>query len=140
MKKITLLLVLAVFVAGLVLIASDEGFAAWGRQKTEEKEVTAEAVKTVQPVAEVEGEIIYTFKNDEAMTEFEQLYVAKQATYGRMGVLQAYFAMEQNNLTAIDKQMDEKFGFKIDPTKTYDLDRDTREIKETGMIAPPAME
>jgi len=56
-----------------------------------------------------------------------------------MGVLQAYFAMEQNNLMEIDKQMEEKFGFKMDPTKMYDLNRDTLEISELGTIPmPPA--
>ena len=132
MRKIIVLLVLVAFAAGLVLIASDSGFAAWGKKKDEE------AVAEAAPEAP-EAEVIYSFKGEEEMGEFEQFYVSKQATFGRMGVLQAYFAMEQNNLLEIDKQMQERFGFKMDPTKMYDLNRDTLEIRELGAIPmPPA--
>ena len=68
------------------------------------------------------------------MQEFDQLYVAKQATFGRMGVLQAYFTMEQNNLQEIDKQLEKKFDFKMDSNKMYDLNREAMEIKEAGTI------
>jgi len=85
--------------------------------------------------------VLYTFKNDKDMAEFEQLYVSKQATFGRMGVLQAYFSMEQNNLAEIDRQITEKFGFKLDSSKMYDLNRETKEIIEVGVadkVAPAA--
>jgi len=129
-RKIIVLLVLVAFAAGLVLIASDSGFAAWGKKK--DKEAVAEEVPEAP-----EAEVIYSFKGEEEMGEFEQLYVSKQATFGRMGVLQAYFAMEQNNLLEIDRQMEEKFGFRMDPTKMYDLNRDTLEIRSLGTIPPP---
>lgn len=132
MRKIIVLLMLVAFVAGLVLIASDNGFAAWGRKKDKAKEAVAEAVPEAP-----EPKAIYSFKSDEEMGEFEQLYVSKQATFGRMGVLQAYFAMEQNNLMEIDRQMEERFGFKMDPTKMYDLNRDTKEVRELGIVPPP---
>lgn len=136
MKKVIVLLLLVVFVAGLVFVA-DDACAAW-RKKDEEK---AEDVVVAAP-AEPETTLLYTFKNDEELGEFEQLYVSKQATFGRMGVLQAYFSMEQNNLMEIDRQMEEKFGFKMDPTKMYDLNRDDKEIRELGPIpaAAPATE
>jgi hypothetical protein len=51
-----------------------------------------------------------------------------------MGVLQAYFAMEQNNLAQIDKEMQDKFGFKMDPTRMYNLNRDSMEITEVGPV------
>ena len=135
MRKIIVLLVLVAFAAGLVLIASDNGFAAWGKKKDKDEESIAEAAE--EAPAAPEAETIYSFKDDEEMGEFEQFYISKQATFGRMGVLQAYFAMEQNNLMEIDRQMEEKFGFKMDPTKMYDLNRDTKEISELGTIPPP---
>ncbi len=82
--------------------------------------------------------MICKFKNDKELGEFEKLYVSKQATFGRMGVLQAYFAMEQNNLTQIDKEMQKKFGFKMDPSKMYDLNRDKKEIREVGPVPKAA--
>ena len=128
MKKLIALFVLLVFVAGLIFISNNECLAAWGR-KDKDKE-NKEEVKADEP------ELIHTFKNAETLGEFEQLYVAKQATFGRMGVLQVYFAMEQNNLSQIDIQMQEKFGFKMDPSKMYDLNRDNMEIREVGPVAP----
>ena len=131
MKRIATVLMLIVFAAGLVLISNDVALAA--RRKDKEKEEVKEETKAEEP------KLIYSFKSDEEMGEFEQLYIAKQATFGRMGVLQAYFVLEQNNLTEIDKQMNEKFGFSMDPAKIYDLNRETKEIKEVGPIpAPPA--
>ena len=81
-----------------------------------------------------EGKVVCKFKDKDQMTEFEQLYVAKQATFGRMSVLQAYFSLEQNNLQEIDKQLESKFKLKMDPSKMYDLNRETMEIREAGDI------
>ncbi|MDP8231018.1 MAG: hypothetical protein P9L93_07990 [Candidatus Gorgyraea atricola] len=131
MRKIVAVLMLIMFVAGLVLVVDDAAFAAWGKKK--EKEAEAQEVA----VAPSEGKVVCSFKNDEQMTEFEQLYISKQATFGRMGVLQAYFSMEQNNLTEIDRQMQEKFGFRMDPNNMYDLNRENKEIRELGPIVPP---
>ena len=39
-------------------------------------------------------------------------------------------------MSQIDIQMQEKFGFKMDPSKMYDLNRDTMEMREVGPIAP----
>ena len=141
MKKIVLLLVLFTFLTGLFIISSDEAFAAWGRRRAKEKK-EEEVNKAIAEAAEEsslapEAKLIYTFKSDEEMTEFEQFYVSKQATFGRIGVLQAYFAMEQNNLAEIDRQMQEKFGFSMDPNKMYDLNRDSKEIREVGVIPAP---
>jgi len=133
-KKVIVLLALVVFVAGLVFVSSDMVFA-WGKKDKEEiEEPVVEAAIPAAAAAEAEGKPIYTFKNDEEMGEFEQLYIAKQATFGRMGVLQAYFSLEQNNLAEIDRQMNEKFGFSMNPAKIYDLNRDTKEIKEMGDV------
>jgi len=130
-KKGIALLLLVVFAAGLVLISSDTAFA-W--RKKNEAEVKEEKLEEAIAAPVAEGALVCTFESDEEMAEFEQLYVSKQATFGRIGVLQAYFAMEQNNLTEIDRQLEEKFGFRMDPSKMYDLNRDNKEILDLGTI------
>lgn len=134
MKKLIALLVLVAFASGLVFICADIAFA---KEKPKE-EAKAEESKKEEP------RVVCKFKTKEEMQEFENLYVAKQASFGRMGVLQGYFALEQNNIQAIDKQIEEKFGFKMDMDKMYDLNRDTMEIREVGPVpqqtppVPPA--
>ncbi len=122
MKKTIVLMAIAAFAAGIVFVSSDMASAA-----TADKQ--APAVKAA-PAAKV----VCKFKDKEQMAEFEQLYVAKQATFGRMSVLQAYFSLEQNNLQEIDKQMDKKFNLKMDPNKMYDLNRENMEIREVGNV------
>ena len=119
MKKIFVVLLVAVFAVGVVLISS---------------EAMAAAKEKPAVVKAEEQKVVCKFKSKEEMQEFEQLYVAKQATFGRMGVLQAYFSMEQNNIQEIDKQLEKKFNFKMDPNKMYDLNRDGMEIKEAGNV------
>jgi len=131
-KKVIVLAALVVFAAGLVFICSDIAMAAPKDKKAAEKPtVTAPASAQVQVP---EGKVVCKFKDKDQMAEFEQLYVAKQATFGRMSVLQAYFSLEQGNLQEIDKQMESKFKFKMDPSKMYDLNREAMEIKEVGDI------
>jgi len=126
-KKLIVLAVLAAFAAGLMFVYSDKALAA---PKDKPKQVVSEPAEPAAPAPKV----ITKFKDKDQMAEFEQLYVAKQATFGRMGVLQAYFSMEQNNLQEIDKQLEKKFNLKMDPSKMYDLNRDTLEIREVGNI------
>ena len=114
MKKAIGFVVFFTFVVGLVFI-SDDAFA-W-RKKNKEAEAKEEKVEEVVEVEDAtagEAKLVCKFESDEEMAEFEQLYVSKQATFGRIGVLQAYFAMEQDNLTEIDRQMEERFGFRMD--------------------------
>ncbi|OIO33210.1 MAG: hypothetical protein AUJ70_03635 [Candidatus Omnitrophica bacterium CG1_02_40_15] len=127
MKKIMVLVALVAFAAGIIFICSDTAIAA-------AKDKSKEAAVPAKVAAAPEGKVVCKFKDKDQMTEFEQLYVAKQATFGRMSVLQAYFSLEQNNLQEIDKQMDKKFNFKMDPSKMYDLNRDAMEIKEVGDV------
>ncbi len=128
MRKLLVFLIVFSFVAGTVLVTGDEALA---RRKSRDKKED-KADNPDNP----EGELIYKFKNEEEIRQFEQLYVSKQATYGRMGVLQAYFAMEQNNINQIDEQMQKNFGFRMDPNKTYDLNRDMMEIRESTPVVP----
>ncbi len=129
MRKIIVLVALVAFAAGLMFICGDMAMAA---SKEKAKETTAPKVEAKK--AEEPAKVVCKFKTKDEMQEFEQLYVAKQATFGRMGVLQAYFSLEQNNLQEIDKQLESKFKFKMDPSKMYDLNRDGMEIKEVGDI------
>lgn len=126
MKRIFVVLLAAVFAVGIVFISS-EAMAA-GKDSAAKEKPTVKADKAE------EQKVVCKFKTKEEMQEFEQLYVAKQATFGRMGVLQAYFSMEQNNIQEIDKQLEKKFNFKMDPNKMYDLNRDAMEIKEAGSV------
>jgi len=101
------------------------------RAETKDKPAAAE-VKKVEDKKAVEPKVVCKFKAKEDMQEFEKLYAAKQATFTRINVLQVYYSAEQTNLQEIDKQLEKKFNFKMDPKKIYDLNRDTMEIKETG--------
>ncbi len=136
MKKIIVLAALVAFAAGLVFICSDIAIAAPKDKPAAKSAVTAPAsAPTLAQIPMVpEGKVVCKFKDKDQMTEFEQLYVAKQATFGRMSVLQAYFSLEQNNLQEIDKQLESKFKLKMDPSKMYDLNRETMEIREAGDI------
>jgi hypothetical protein len=137
-RKFILFLTVIAFVGGFVFIC-DDAFA-WRKKqtgaeatKTQGRDKAAMQEEITQAAAVPEQPIVCRFKDDQDMEEFEQLYTSKQATFGRIGVLQAYFSMEQNNLEEIDRQMKEKFGFQMDSDKMYDLNRDTREIRELGL-------
>ena len=125
MKKIIVLAALvAFFYVGFVFAAAPK-----------DKPAAAEAKKVEDKVEDkkaTEPKVVCKFKTKEEIQEFEKLYAAKQATFTRINVLQVYYSVEQTNLQEIDKQMEKKFNFKMDPKKIYDLNRDTMEIKETG--------
>jgi len=133
-KKIIVLVAVVAFAAGLVFICNDTAMAASKKDTKPAAKPTVVAPASAAAVKAPEGKVVCKFKDKDQMTEFEQLYVAKQATFGRMNVLQAYFSLEQNNLLEIDKQMEAKFKFKMDATKMYDLNREAMEIKEVGDI------
>jgi len=129
-KKIIVLATLVIF-TGISL-----AFAAEAKNKP----AAAAEVKKVEDKKAPEPKVMCKFKTKEDMQEFEKLYAAKQATFTRISVLQVYYSVEQTNLQEIDKQMDKKFNFKMDPNKIYDLNRDTMEIKETGDAPKPAVQ
>jgi len=130
-KKIIVLVTLVIFTGGISI-----AFAA----EAKDKPVAAAEAKKVEDKKLSEPKVMCKFKTKEDMQEFEKLYAAKQATFTRISVLQVYYSVEQNNLQEIDKQMDKKFNFKMDPKKIYDLNRDTMEIKETGDAPKPAVQ
>lgn len=123
-KIIVLAALVAFFYVGFVFAAAPKDKpAAVEAKKVEDK---VEDKKAVEP------KVVCRFKTKEEIQEFEKLYATKQATFTRINVLQVYYSVEQTNLQEIDKQMEKKFNFKMDPKKMYDLNRDTMEIKETG--------
>jgi len=130
-RKLIVLVAIVVFAAGIVLVAENTAMAVPKEKPVEKPTVVAPALAQAPAV---EGKVVCKFKAKEEMQEFEQLYVAKQATFARMSVLQAYFSLEQNNLQEIDKQAEAKFKFKMDPSKMYDLNREAMEIREIGDI------
>jgi hypothetical protein len=88
--------------------------------------------------AQAEPKLVYTFKSDDEMAEFERMYVTKQIIANRINVLASYLAQEQNNLEQIDGQMYVRFKFTMDPAKRYDLNRETRELRELPPTTPTA--
>ena len=131
MKKCFIVFIVFAFVVSLGCFVNQAVYAKDAPKAVEKKS----EVKTAAPVAAKEDpKVVCKFKSKEDLQEFEKLYVAKQATFARMSVLQAYFSLEQNNLQEIDKQSDSKFKFKMDPSKMYDLNRETLEIKEVGDV------
>jgi hypothetical protein len=137
-RKIIVLVALVAFAAGLLFICGDMAMAA---PKEKAKDTTVAPKVETKKAEESKDKVVCKFRTKEDMQEFEKLYVAKQATFGRMGVLQAYFTMEQSNLQELDKQMEKKFNFKMDSSKMYDLNRESMEIKEGGPIPqPPAQQ
>ena len=133
MKKIIVLVAVGAFAAGLIFICGDTAIAA-AKDKNPAAKPTVTAPALAQAPVAPEGKVVCKFKDKDQMAEFEKLYVAKQATFARMSVLQAYFSLEQNNLQEIDKQSEAAFKFKMDPSKMYDLNREAMEIKEVGDI------
>jgi len=130
-KRIVMVVTFFAFLAGIIFIHADMVSAA-------PKDNKPAANKDLKVEEKKEAKVVCKFKDADQMKEFEQLYIAKQAAFGRMSVLQAYFSLEQNNLQEIDKQMDKKFNLKMDPNKMYDLNRDTMEIREMGDIPKQA--
>jgi len=63
--------VLITVVAGILFISHNTALA--GRDKEEAK---------VEETKSEDAKLLYTFKDDKDMAEFEQLYVSKQATFG----------------------------------------------------------
>jgi hypothetical protein len=145
-KKLIVLVALLAFVTGLMFVCSNMALAAEkNKPKAAPKTAPAPAPTAPKatpapaaPITTPAPKVVCKFKDKDQMAEFEQLYIAKQATFGRMSVLQAYFSLETNNLQAIDKQMEEKFKLKMDPKKMYDLNRDAMEIREVGDIPTDA--
>jgi len=133
MKKLGIFVTLIVFVAGFLFISNDEAFA-WRKKKKEPK---VEEVKPA-PVPD-DSKLVYTFNNDQEMQEFEQILRTKQAAFIRMDTLRLYFQMERNTLAEMDKQILEKFGFQMEGNRNYDLNRDTKELRDLGARpSPPA--
>ena len=92
-----------------------------------------EAAKKAEPKAD--EKIVYTFKDDEELKQFSQMFVAKQNVLTRMAVLQQYLGLEQENLKQVNGQL--FLQYKVDPEKNYTLDGEKRVLRER-LTPPPA--
>ena len=75
----------------------------------------------------------FTFKDDDQMKQFAQLWQQRQATLTKMAVLQSYFAQEQAVLADQNKQL--LSSYSLDVSKNYTLDTDRKVLVERE--APP---
>jgi len=92
-------------------------------------------IMTTGPVAEKEEpKVVHKFKSIEDAQEFDKLFSDKQVSFIVIEGLHKYALQEQKNAEEIDKQIDEKFGFKMKQGKMYRLDRQKLEMLEVGDI------
>ena len=81
-----------------------------------------------------EEKVTYTFKDQDELQQFNQLFVIKQNILTRLAVLQAYASQEAANLEQVNGQLFLKF--KVDPNKSYTLDAEKRVLSERPMPPP----
>ena len=83
-----------------------------------------------------EEKIAFTFKDDDQVKEFAQLWQQRQGVLTRMAVLQDYWNFEQVGMNEANKQMLEKYN--LDVNKNYTLDTDRKVLLEREAVPPPA--
>ena len=81
------------------------------------------------------GKVVYTFKDEDELKQFTQMFIAKQNVLTRVAVLGQYMSLEQENLKQINGQL--FLQYKVDPEKNYTLDGEKRALMERP-AAPPA--
>lgn len=81
-----------------------------------------------------EGAVVYTFKDDGDMKQFQQLVQAKQIVNTRVAVLQTYLTQEIGNIQQLNGQL--SLNYKIDPNKNYLMDPEKKVVREAPMPAP----
>lgn len=83
------------------------------------------------------GEVVYTFKDDADLQQFQQLVQAKQIVNTRIAVLQTYLTQEAGNLQQLNGQL--SLNYKIDPGKNYLMDPETKAVREVPVQATAAV-
>lgn len=78
-----------------------------------------------------EEKVVYTFKDDNELKQFSQMFMAKQNVLTRLAVLQQYMGLEQENLKQVDGQL--FLQYKVDPEKNYTLDGEKRVLRERSV-------
>ncbi len=86
--------------------------------------------------AKADEKVTYTFKDQDELQQFNQLFIIKQNILTRLAVLQAYASQEAANLEQVNGQLFLKF--KVDPNKSYTLDADKRVLSERPTPPPVA--
>ena len=80
------------------------------------------------------GKVVYTFKDEDELKQFTQMFMAKQNVLTRVAVLGQYMGLEQENLKQVNGQL--FLQYKVDPEKNYTLDGEKRVLMERP--TPPA--
>ena len=93
----------------------------------------AQDQKTLANQATGEGQVVYTFKDDADIKQFQQLVQAKQIVNTRIAVLQTYLTQEVGNIQQLNGQL--SLNYKIDPNKNYLMDPDKKVVREAPMTA-----
>ncbi|HAZ10657.1 MAG: hypothetical protein A2047_04185 [Omnitrophica bacterium GWA2_41_15] len=132
MKKWFAVFIVFTFAASLGCFASQAVYAKDAPKAVEKK---AEA-KAAEPAAveREEPKVVLKFKSIEDAQEFDKLFSEKQVSFIIMAGLNKYGLQEQKNVDEIDKQIEEKFEFKMKEGKMYKLDRQKLEMLEVGDI------
>jgi len=86
--------------------------------------------------AKADEKVVYTFKDQDELQQFNQLFIIKQNILTRLAVLQAYASQEAANLEQVNGQLFLKF--KVDPNKSYTLDAEKRVLSERPTPPPVA--
>ena len=123
---------MACFVAASLWYFANQAVYAKDAPKVVEKKAE---VKAAEPVAEKEEpKVVLKFKSIEDAQEFDKLFGDKQVSFIVIEGLHKYALQEQKNIEEIDKQIEEKFEFKMKQGKMYRLDRQKLEMLEVGDI------
>lgn len=129
MKKWFIVFIVFAFLASLGCFANQAVYAKDAPKAVEKKT----EVKAIEPVVEKEAPIVVVkFKSVEEAQEFDRLFGTKQISFIVMEGLNKYILQEQKSVEEIDKQIEEKFKFKMKEGKMYKLDREKLEMLEVG--------
>jgi hypothetical protein len=75
-----------------------------------------------------EGPVAYTFKDDQALREFAEIWRSRQNVTVRMTILQSYWNREQALLAETAGQLKETYG--VEPSENYFLNTEKRVLVE----------
>lgn len=131
MKKWFAVFIVFTLAASLGCFANQAVYAKDAPKAVEKK---AEAKAAEPAVEREEPKVVLKFKSIEDAQEFDKLFGNKQIAYIVIEGLGKYALLEQKNIEEIDKQIEEKFEFKMKEGKMYRLDRQKLEMLEVGDI------
>ena len=107
--------VIAAAIAGTALVA---GLRAQERQ----------TLRAMRPDAGGPGRVVFTFKDDNQMRAFANLWNQRERSMARLGTLQEYWAQEQRDLAQTQQRLSD---YRVDPARSYVLDPQHKVLIET---------